>query len=370
MKILKTGNPTCFKEMPLKVSWFLTEKCNYRCSYCFHYGEGKIPPSPLPFSTLTQIKTAVNNVLSLNRPWYELQLIGGEPTIHPYITDIISMFHENLGERLNHTLIITNGSRHTALYKKIAEIAKSIILQLNISIHTEYVEMDHILELIENLSRDVILQCELMVNPDKREMVYGIYETMCEYRKKYQFNMNVVMLRDGDRVDPRYTPEDFTWQKKAVKQFGELVKNVAPNFPPRRKVQHPKQVFRDIEENGKVKTVKAGNRNLDLTNGLLNFNGMYCIAHANVLRIQADGRFRGMICNDDPLIGNIFDENCFQTIGADLIHIIKCKHKLCGCIGNDTIPKFASEEEAKKYVEFAQKRQAALFDEYLSTVKK
>ena len=323
----------------------------------------KLPPQ-LTFSTLNQIKTAVNNVVSLNRPWYDMQFIGGEPTIHPYITDIISMFHESLGERINYFLITTNGSRNATLYKKITEIAKLVRFQLNISIHSEYVEMDHILELIKNLAGDVILQFELMVNPDKRERVHEFYETLLEYRKKYWFQMNVVMLRDGDRVDPRYTPEDFAWQKKAQKQFNDLAKSLSSKFPPRKKVKHPKSVIRDVMENGKIKTMKQGNRNLELIDGWLNLKGIYCISHANILRIQADGQFRGMICGDDPFIGNIFEENCFQNLHDKLIHAVRCTHNICGCIGNDTIPKFASEEEAKKYVEFAQKRQAELFAEY------
>lgn len=367
MKILRTSSPECFNQMPLKVSWFLTAKCNYRCSYCFYHGKGKHTPPQLPFFTLEQAKVAVNNVVSLNRPWYDLQFIGGEPTVYPHITELISMFQERLGERINCILITTNGSRNMKLYQKILEFAKLVRFQLNISIHTDHVDMPHILELIENLSKDTVLQFELMFNPDKREMVYEIYDTLCEYRKKYWFNMNVVMLRDGDRVDPRYTPEDFAWQKKAMKQFNELVKSVASDFPPRKKVKHPKTVFRDIEDNGKVKTVKAGNRNLELIDGLLQYKGMYCIAFANILRIQDDGRCRGIICGDDPFIGNIFEENFITNVRDKLVHAVRCTHNICGCIGNDSVPKFASEEDAKKYVEFAQKRQAELCAEYDAT---
>lgn len=47
MKILKTGGKESFTEMPLAVDWVLTKKCNYRCSYCFHYGKGKRFPPPV-----------------------------------------------------------------------------------------------------------------------------------------------------------------------------------------------------------------------------------------------------------------------------------------------------------------------------------
>lgn len=364
MKIIRTGGRESFSDLPLKVNWDLTRVCNYRCSYCFIYGEGKNPPPPLPFPTLAQFRIAVDNIASLNRPWYEVTLTGGEPTIHPHIFDLLSMLHETLRERLNWILIITNGSRNKSLYEKMFDLAKSVKITMQISIHTDHVEMPHILELIENLSENVNMHFALMFNPAKREFVHEIYDTMFEYRKKYWFSMNVVTLRDGARVDPRYTPEDFAWQKKAVKQFNELTKSLASKFPARRKSKYSNPVICDIDDNGDIKTVNFGNRTLALADGLLKFKGMYCIAHAALIRIQDSGRCKGMVCGDDKIICNIYEKNCFQAVRDKLIHSVRCTKGICGCAANDPIPKFALEEDAKKYVEFAQKRQAELFDEY------
>jgi len=366
MKIIKTGGRESFVDLPLKVDWILTYSCNYRCSYCFHYGEGKNPPKQLPFSTLEQLKVAVNNILSLNRPWYEVTLSGGEPTIHPHIFDLISMLHKSLAERLRHIWIITNGSRNKSLYGRILDIAKLVPIRMTISIHTDHVDMAHILELIESLSSYVYIRFSLMFNPAKREMVHEIYKTLHEYRKKFYFDFYFVTLRDGDHLDPRYTPNDFEWQNKATNNFNDLVKSVAPNFPARRKEKYSNPVIRDIEENGTIKTVMVGNRNIELTKGLLQFKGKYCIAHATVLRIEQDGRCRGMVCTDDKFICNVYEENSLRAVQDKLIHAVKCTHNICGCPANDPIPKFASEEDAKKYVEFAQKRQAQLFEEYFS----
>lgn len=40
MKIFRTGAYENFYDMPLKVIWHITGRCNYRCTYCFHYGRG------------------------------------------------------------------------------------------------------------------------------------------------------------------------------------------------------------------------------------------------------------------------------------------------------------------------------------------
>ena len=274
------------------------------------------------------------------------------------------MLHKKLGNRLNHVLIITNGSRNKTLYDNVANLAKSFSISMNISIHTDHVDMSHILQLIENLSQNVDLNFSIMFNPDKREMVHEIYDTMFEYRKKYGFKMGVVTLRAGDRVDPRYTPEDFAWQKKAISQFEELVKNCASQFSARTTKRNFIHVIRDIVDNGETKTVKIGNRFVELSNGGFQFRGMYCIAHAALVSVSEDGNCRGMVCGDDKVICNIYKENAFRAVSDKLIHAVRCTRPICGCSSNDRIPKFTSEEEAKKYVEFAQKRQAELFAEY------
>lgn len=224
--------------------------------------------------------------------------------------------------------------------------------------------MDHILELIENLSADITMNFALMFNPNKRDFVHEIYDMMFEARKKFYFGMNITTLRDGDIVDPRYTAEDLAWQKKAIKKFNDLAKSLEGQFPPRRKDKYSNPVIHYAEEDGEIKPLKSTNRTLELASGLLKFKGMYCTAFTNLLRIEADGRCKGMVCGDDKAICNIFNENCFPKIRDKLIHCVRCTKSVCGCAANDPIPKFKSEEEAKKYVAFAQKRQAELFAEY------
>lgn len=364
MKIIKTGATECFDDLPIEINWAPTSKCNYRCSYCFIYGKGKTPPPQLPFSTLDQLKIAVDNIASLNRPFYNVVFSGGEPTIHPHIFDLVSMLYDSLGQRLNHILIITNGSRNKNLYDKVADISKSVSISLNISIHTDHVEIPHILELIENLSSNVIMNFTIMFNPDKRELVRDIYETMLEYRKKFYFNIGVAMIRDGDRVDPRYIPKDFEWQKEFNERITALLKSVNV-LPTQRKASYrPFNIFTDVNDNGEQKTLKKVNYSFKYTNGLINFKGMHCMAYASLLHISSDGSFNGMVCSDDRAIGNIFEKNSIMKFREKLIRPIRCTRAICGCSSNYIIPKFASEEEAKKYVAFAQKRQSQLFAEY------
>ena len=195
---------------------------------------------------------------------------------------------------------------------------------MTISIHTDHVNLSnisHILELIETLSNDVKLNFSLMFNPDKRELVHEIYDTIFKYREKCPFTMSVMTLRD-------------------------------------------------IEDNGNIKTVKAGNRDVELAEGLFKFKGIYCTANTGIIHINDDGQYKGIVCGDDRWDYNIYEKDSFLAIRDKLIKVVKCTRANCGCGANYHVPKFASEEEANKYLQFAQKRQAQLFDEYLSTIKK
>lgn len=367
MKIFRTGAHENLYDLPISINWGFTSQCNYRCTYCFDYGTrrgGGVNIQQVPFSSLEQIKIAVKNIASLNRPCYNVTFGGGEPTIHPHLSDAISLLHENLGDRLNNVLIISNGSRNKILYQKIAEFSKYIPFTLLISIHTDHAETEHICELIENLSDKVTLTFSLMFNPAKRERVYSIHKTLIEYRKKFPFSMRVVLLREDDKLDPRYNKDDIEWQQVANKHFKEVAESAHVKFEPSVKPKHTRHLFYDIEHNGKRMIGEENDHNLKLTNGLLRFKGMFCTAHAAVLRIEPGGLCKGMVCGADPCICNIFQENSLLANRDKLIHLIRCPYELCGCSVNDAIPKFASVEEAIRFAEVVREKQNALFDAY------
>ena len=199
-----------------------------------------------------------------------------------------------------------------------------------------------------------------MFNPAKREMVHEIYETLLEYRKKFRFNMSVGLLRDGDRIDSRYTHEDFAWREKTVKEFADVVDSVADKFPLQKQPGHALRLFYDIENDGKREISHEKNHDLKLTNGMLAFKGMFCISHTSVLRIEETGECHGMVCYADGITCNIYEKDSLFKNRDNLIRAVQCPCNICGCRVNDPIPKFASEEEAKKFVEIMQARQNRL----------
>ena len=282
--------------------------------------------------------------------------------MHPHMMDLIYLFHDALKDRLNDFLIITNGSRNRKLYEKLAEIAKKVNISMQISIHTDHVDMEHMLELVENLSKDVNLYFPLMFNPAKREEVHLIHDIMYEYRKRFPFTLSAETVRVNGALDPRYTPEDFAWQKEANNRFDALHNALKDKIPLPRKKRRTLHMFHDIEDNGERKIIETTNFSQSSRNGLQNFSGMYCIANTGNLRIDMNGLCRGMICYHDVHLCNIYEKGSLKAVRDKLIHAVQCPRNLCGCGTNNYIPKFSSLEEAAHFMEIYHAKQSALFD--------
>ncbi len=360
MKIFRSGAYESFYDMPLTVQWYITMKCNYNCSYCVNR---KIFRNDLPFSTVAQLKAAVDNIASLNRPWYDIIFVGGEPTIHPHLFDTMAMLHETLRDRLNNIIIITNGSRNTSFYEKIADLAKSTTISMLISIHTEYIDMAHILELIETLSKDVTLTFALMFNPVKREEVHLIYDILFEYRKIFPFSVNIDPIFEADgSFDPHYIEEDFSWRKVAATKFRALNEAVSSKVPIIKRNKHRSRVFYDVEQDGERKILATTDTVSKYQNELQKLTGMYCSANTGVLNIQENGICNGMVCFADPSLFNIYEEDSIKAVREQFIHAVQCPMPICSCNVNDRIPKFSSIEEAQHFIEVVRAKQSALFD--------
>ena len=94
--IIRQGSPECFEGLPLRVCWDVTSHCNFRCSYCFQAGS----EYKKNFCTFEQAEIAIKHLASANRPSYQVNLMGGEPTTHPHLAEIITLLCQYLGDRL------------------------------------------------------------------------------------------------------------------------------------------------------------------------------------------------------------------------------------------------------------------------------
>ena len=309
--LIRQGSPECFEGLPIKVVWLLTSNCNIRCSYCFNARKGY----KKDFCTLEQAETTIKHLASANRPSYQVELLGGEPTTHPHLAEIISLFHEHIGNRLEVLQITSNGSFSESQIESILKVGEQVNVKLSISIHLEYLNVERVVELVERFSNRTYLEMRVMFQPDLFEKIEAMTDILCNLRKDYFFCMEVGLLREGwptfDKYDRRYTQEQFEWAEKTKKKFDE----VAIEGPQWTKA-YPKSTEGEFLMERNVRGVVESHKRIseselkELTGCV--FTGMTCSAGANIIRIEVDGRVKGMVCVLDHLAHhncNIFEEN-------------------------------------------------------------
>lgn len=345
--IIRQGTPECFEGFPLRVSWDVTSYCNFRCSYCYYAGK----EYKKDFCTLEQAETAIKHLASANRPSYQVNLIGGEPTTHPHLAEIITLLHEHLGDRLEVLEIISNGSFSESKMEAILKAGEQIHLKLNISIHLERMCVERVVELVKRYSSRTRLQITLMFHPELVDKAMSMAEALCDLRRDYPFWMVVSMLNsspDFDRFDSRYKQEHFNCVEKIRERFRE--ENAKGPKRPENQQRIIGWTFH-VERDVRGVTEKHENRSVselkDMTGNV--FTGMTCCAGTNVVWIRADGRVKGMICGLDSPTCNIFEENPFMR--EDWIHGVFCTKAMCGCSVNYRIPKFRSSADAQRFIE-------------------
>lgn len=352
--IIRAGATETFCGMPLAVSWAITQMCNYKCSYCF----GQYPLDHSRFTSLAYLKKAVAHIAELNRDTVMFTFSGGEPTTHPGLGELIEHIHRTFAKRLQSVLVISNGSRNPELYDRLTDNAGIDRVRFNISLHTEFMEFEHITSLIERLSHKIPLSFNLMFNPLKRDYDKAIHQKLCELRSSYPFTLHVIFLRRKprfDTIDERYAPQDFEWQKQATEDFRRAtLKGPTMTFLPQR--GYSGDIFWNYADPAHSYEKMAGrDRNTMLAEGNFNFRGMYCIPGSSLLCIAPDGTASGARCSEAQKNYNIFYENPYRH--KDFICPVRCSSANCGCSTNDLLPKFASEEEAHDFAEMYRFRQ-------------
>ena len=359
--IIRQGSPVCFGGMPLSVHWVVTTFCNFKCSYCIQARNTRILPER--FCTLEQAETAIKHIASANRPSYQVNLVGGEPTRHPHLAKIIMLLQRQLGERLKRITIFSNGTFRDGQVDEILDACGQTELIFCVSVHLEYMNVNKVVELVRRLANRTCLQMKVMFHPELFDKVKIVVNTLCELRKEYPFEIEVGILREplhSDSLDKRYTQEHFDWIRDKREEVRKFTSELAM-YEPRKTRQMDSFFVEKINGSGSKIYSNISKTELEkITN--YSFDMMTCCYGSNVLSIWSDGRVSGMECNVGKRDCNIFEENPFER--EDWIHGVLCTKKMCGNGENYCIPKFKSAKEAGKFLTEKRKLQKQLIEEY------
>jgi len=301
-------NPVLF------VYWHLTDFCNYKCNYCpaflnaGWYANGDKPGFP----TDGENHIFIDRLTSLVKD-RSLMLIlsGGEPTVHPMFPEIIIRT-----KPLGTIGIVTNGSRPLNWWKKLPALPHS----MTISLHPEYVKMDHINQLSEYLvDQGVLLTYNLSVDPKNWDLVKAMHAGLDpKFRHRIRYKILHEFSDNSDKKIFNYTQEQLDWVKENFDQ-----ENMLFTLTEKETI-----VYYDDGSisNGTTLTAEL---TMDKENSFYNWK---CSAGSNGLKVSVNGNVYGGICAMQKL-GHMTN---FELLTEPLT----CKIKYCAAPGDIRLPKY------------------------------
>ena len=171
-KIIKAG----IKNYSLKTfTWKLIDVCNQSCVYCCEgFGSDEFRPKSSFFKNQSELDAykSVLKILKLRALGdFEVDIVGGEPTLHPHIHEIIKQL--NSLSNCKEISLLTNLKKPFEFYKKFNSISYNKLLFCP-SIHFEY------------YSPELIKKC-VAINAFKDTKIYPI--VMLHDNQKHWNNM-------------------------------------------------------------------------------------------------------------------------------------------------------------------------------------
>jgi organic radical activating enzyme len=284
------------KENWFLVSWTLSNKCNYKCSYC---------PSNLHSGTTGQPQwsTVERFVKNFAVPDKHLcyRISGGEPTYWKHFIDLARLVKEQ-----GHTFsFMTNGSQTVDYYKEISQYADGII----ISYHPEYADLDHIIEVCNSV--DSIVAINLMLVPEEFDRQLEVAEYLYNGADKAAIWPKVIL----DKSDPdniTNTPADYTLEQL----------DIIKNWKYFRKLDDSVLHRGDILLDG-----LATDANELILKGLNRHRGWNCYGGLDMINIDMWGNLYRSDCKNGGALGNI------ERYGLPVIPI-RCDMDSCNCLSD------------------------------------
>ena len=122
-------------ETPVTLIFFVTSRCNLRCSHCFYWQELNACKDELSIDEIRKIASSFKHLVSLS-------LTGGEPFVRKDVKEIIEAFCRGCGTK--EVGIATNGTFTEATVETIQSVLEEVPVEsLNVQISLDGLEKTH-----------------------------------------------------------------------------------------------------------------------------------------------------------------------------------------------------------------------------------
>jgi MoaA/NifB/PqqE/SkfB family radical SAM enzyme len=186
----------------IKVEWNLGKRCNYDCAYC----PAEIHDNVSPHTDIELLKATVDKLVSLGD--VRISLTGGEPTVHPQISELID-YIKHIG--VGWLSITTNGTRRPEWY--INQKADHWVFSLHFA-DGDWLRVLNTIKSLRMLKHLTPVMVNIMAHHDYMTQVKSAAAALKEANVPYVVRR--IRWTEGDRDlfdDMRYHPDDLQWIK-------------------------------------------------------------------------------------------------------------------------------------------------------------
>lgn len=305
------------------VHWRILNACNYECSYC---SENKSDSNCV--YVRDRIMRMAWRIIEEPGRRYFISLAGGEPTLHPFLPDIINYFFKS-GRDVGLALH-TNGSRELDYYTTLLEAAPKNSFILELSVHPSYTNIERILMLIA-------------LTAQKGQYAHiTLFSDISNLSEAEKYKQAFVSLR---AISPFsltfYHPNILGNQIKTIEQWDKAASDAMAHATSIGPVSAESVHWNSFAN---YHALSEPTRNINAKPK----GRIYCCQGVNYARIDPDGYFYGSSC---PMS---ISPNPLWRIDKPLVEVLNrkvvCDFEHCPSGLNEIIPKFSEEPEADAFL--------------------
>ena len=304
----------------LEIRWALSNVCNFNCSYCFpgsHEGNHKSPKD------LDLLVENFNHMFdyykkNLNKNFFDLKILGGEPTLWKDIEQFVSKIKEKHNVYIS---IITNGSRTLRWWKKNGHLFDNVIL----SYHQKFGNLQHMIDVADILyEQGKKVTVHVLMDPTRWDQCISDIEHMKKYGK-YKWMIQTKKVISTSSFNSFYTDTQQKYLQKELKQYPRIswiIKNLKLLVNGNIKIFESTYIKNNKKYYASPQHYITTNQN--------NFQGWQCAIGLETIYIDYDGLIKGS-CGQDILDNNNILDNKFKQKFKPVFSPVICKIKCCNC---------------------------------------
>lgn len=278
-------------EQVLQLTWFINNICTNHCDYCppvLHNGANHNYDWEHARSFLTRLMDRHKKINCI--------LLGGEPTVSPFLNEAISMLHS----RGHTTSLTSNGVRSVEYWKNIAPKVNNI----SFSYHPSY-GIENFFEKVEEISKNTMIGVRVMFDSRHWDNAMEFYNQCLKVPYLRVEAIRVLSeIAGGHTIGADYTTEQLAWLASSPRRQIDSQRHFDL------KKQNPiwKQLYMGSNfyyDDGSFD--QHGDANHLISSEQSFFNGWACSIGVESLYINWDGKVRKGNCRQGPDLFHIDD---------------------------------------------------------------